>query len=186
MLKSASTKTVYQLLVTLREVEPSVYRRLEVEDCCLSTLHRIIQAAMGWQDCHMHCFEIGDQKYTSDEAIGDLGWSNDDSTKLGEIVAEGHDSFIYTYDMGDHWDHTIKIEKTATGKPSARYPRCTGGKRTCPPEDCGGVPGYQEFILAICDPKHEQHDEMLEWVGGKFDPTAFDREEINRELRRVR
>jgi len=186
MLKSASTKTIYQLLVSLRGIEPSIWRRLEVEDCCLSHLHRIIQAAMGWQNCHMHCFEIGDQKYTSDEAIGDLDWSSDNSIKLSEIVAEGHHSFIYTYDMGDHWEHTVTVEKTLTGKSSARYPRCTGGKRPCPPEDCGGAPGYQNFLVAICDPKHAQHDEMLEWVGGSFDTTAFDREKINRELGRVR
>lgn len=186
MFKSATTKTVFQVLVTLHGIEPSVWRRLEVEDCCLSALHRIIQAAMGWQDCHMHCFEIGSQKYTSEKTIGDLGWDSDDSITLNEIVSAGHDSFIYTYDMGDHWDHTIKIEKTVTAKPSAQYPRCTGGKRACPPEDCGGVPGYQEFIRAICDPKHAEHAARLEWVGGQFDPTAFDREEINRDLRRVR
>ena len=92
MFKTATTKTVYQLHVALQGVQPAVWRRLEVVDCSLSKLHRIIQAAMGWQDCHMHCFEIGDQKYTSDEAIGDLGWGNDDSIKLSEIVADGHES----------------------------------------------------------------------------------------------
>ena len=110
MLRPA-TATIYKLLVTLRAVEPAVWRRLEVEDCSLSMLHRTIQAAMGWQDCHAHHFEIGDVKYTSEEAIGDLDFHSDDSIKISDIVAAGQESFNYTYDIGDPWDHTVTIEK---------------------------------------------------------------------------
>ena len=85
--------------------------------------------------------------------------------------------------MGDNWDHTIQVEKMLAAEPGVRYPRCIAGKRACPPEDCGGPWGYGDFLDAIQNPKHERHEEMLEWVGGEFDPEAFDIEAVNEELR---
>jgi hypothetical protein len=92
----------------------------------------------------------------------------------------------YTYDFGDNWEHTVTIEKTLDAEPTAKYPRCTAGKRACPPEDCGGPWGYGEFLTAISDPQHERHEELLEWIDGEFDPEAFDVNDVNRQLAMLR
>ena len=103
--------------------------------------------------------------------------------KLSQVVARGHKKFSYVYDFGDNWDHTILVEKVLPAEAGVRYPRCTAGKRACPPEDCGGAWGYVDFLDAIKNPKHEQHAGMLEWIGGEFDPEAFDIEAVNEGLR---
>ena len=95
-------------------------------------------------------------------------------------VAEQGSSFIYVYDFGDYWRHKIVVEKVFTAAPGGRYPACVGGRRACPPEDCGGTWGYTEFLEAIGDPDHEEHESMLEWVGGRFDPEAFDPPDFDR------
>jgi hypothetical protein len=98
---------------------------------------------------------------------------------------EKHASRIasYTYDFGDNWEHTIQIEKVVDAEPGIRYPRCIDGKRACPPEDCGGAWGYGDFLKAIQDPKHSEHEEMTEWIGGEFDPEEFDLAAVNNGLR---
>lgn len=93
---------------------------------------------------------------------------------------------IYEYDFGDGWDHELKIEKIVPADLTAHYPRCTAGSRACPPEDCGGPPGYERLLEALRDPKHEDHEQMREWIGGEFDPEAFDLDEVNRVLKRAR
>jgi hypothetical protein len=80
----------------------------------------------------------------------------------------------YVYDFGDDWVHKVVVEKVLPADPRISYPVCVAGKRACPPEDCGGVWGYREFLAAISDPDHPEHEEMLEWVGGAFDPEEFD------------
>ena len=93
--------------------------------------------------------------------------------------------FVYEYDFGDGWQHAIKLEGTANAEPGIKYPRCTDGKRACPPEDVGGVWGYVEFLEAISDPEHERHEELMEWAG-EFDPDEFSVDDVNRDLRRIR
>ena len=105
---------------------------------------------------------------------------------LGALLGDSTRDFAYEYDFGNGWEHRIAVE--ATNKPVAGwpYPLCVAGERACPPEDIGGPPGYEEFLKAIADPKHEEHDEMLAWVGGAFDPEGFDINCVNRDLRRRR
>ena len=88
--------------------------------------------------------------------------------------------------MGDNWDHTIQLEKVLPAEAGVRYPRCVAGKRACPPEDCGGPWGYADFLNAIQNPGHENHADMVEWIGGSFDPEAFDPEAVNRRLAKLR
>jgi hypothetical protein len=102
--------------------------------------------------------------------------------KLGQIVSAGIKKFNYTYDFGDNWDHSIQIEKVLDAEPAVRYPRCLAGKRACPPEDCGGSWGYGDFLEAIQNPNHAQHEEMMEWSGGEFDAEAFDIEAVNKKF----
>ena len=84
----------------------------------------------------------------------------------------------YVYDFGDNWEHTVKLEKILPRQEGIPYPKCTDGKRACPPEDCGGSWGYEDFLKAITNPKHREHKEMLDWVGGSFDPEHFDIKEV--------
>ena len=183
MAKSKAAGQVYQLKITLRDIKPPVWRRIQVKDCTLTKLHEIIQTCMGWDGYHLHAFDIGGEQYSEPDPDGMTEAEDERKVKLSQVVAQGYKKFSYTYDFGDNWDHTIQIEKLLDPEPGVRYPRCTAGKRACPPEDCGGAWGYSDFLDAIQNPKHEQHEEMLEWVGEEFDPEAFDIEAVNEELR---
>jgi hypothetical protein len=109
---------------------------------------------------------------------------DEEEIPLSTIVKMGRKTrFTYEYDFGDSWQHEVVLEKTLEPEPKIKYPRCIEGERACPPEDCGGIWGYAEFVEAIRDPQHENHEEMLEWGGGEFDPEGFDLNVVNRELR---
>jgi hypothetical protein len=104
---------------------------------------------------------------------------------LSEIATTAIRKFVYEYDFGDSWEHEILVEKILPAEAETAYPLCLRGKRACPPEDVGGVWGYEEFLEAIGDPTQEEHESYLEWVGGDFDPEAFDLEETNQRLREI-
>lgn len=174
---------VYQLKITLRDIKPPVWRRVQVKDCTLTKLHDIIQTCISWDGYHLHAFEIGGEQYSEPDPEGMMEAEDERKVKLSQVVAQGYKKFSYTYDFGDNWDHTIQVEKVLDAEPGVRYPRCIAGKRACPPEDCGGPWGYADFLEAIQNPKHLEQEEMLEWVGGEFDPEAFDIEAVNEELR---
>ncbi len=175
--------TIYQLKITLQGTKPPIWRRVQTKDCTLALLHEIIQVAMGWQFSHLYDFEVAGERYGDQQLIEDMEWESDRKMKLSQIVRAGHSRFTYLYDMGDNWEHTIQIEETFAAEPTLKYPRCIGGARACPPEDCGGVWGYVDFLKAVQNPRHKEHDEMLEWVGGEFDPEAFDADNVNKQLR---
>ncbi len=111
---------------------------------------------------------------------------NDKTVKLNQVVSTAPARFIYEYDFGDGWEHEILVEKILPPEEGVRYPVCLAGKRACPPEDCGGTPGYAHFLEAIRNPGHEEHDELLQWVGDSFDLEAFDLDEINYKLKRMK
>jgi len=106
--------------------------------------------------------------------------------RLDQILSVPGRKIVHEYDFGDGWEHTIVLEKIIAPDPKARYPRCLDGARACPPEDCGGIYGYGDFLEAIKNPDHEQHEEMLEWIGGEFDPEEFDPEAVNQSLKSIR
>ncbi len=178
------TNTVYRLKITLDNIDPSIWRRVQVEDCTLADLHVVIQICMGWYNSHLHMFAIGGEQYTDPEMGGDPDDISTHSESLAHLVDQGCRTFSYTYDFGDSWEHTIEVEEVSPAEPKVKYPRCVEGKRACPPEDCGGPWGYPEFLEAIQDPKHEEHEEMLEWVGGKFDPEKFSAAAVNKDMRK--
>jgi len=178
---------VFQLKITLDDIEPAVWRRIETHDCSLADLHEIIQACMGWDDEHMHAFEIGDTQYTDfSRGVDPYEFQDSRSVRLSDLVEQGHHCFGYEYDFGDSWRHVIEIENTLPPEEHVRYPRCLDGRRACPPEDCGGVCGYQEMLDALANPDEEEYDERLEWLGEDFDPEKFSVEEVNRQLLRLR
>jgi hypothetical protein len=142
---------------------------------------------MGWDDYHLHEFEFGNQRYGNHEQwhvgpMGDPDVQNERKVQLSHLVNQGVKKLRYVYDMGDSWEHTIKVEKTLAAKSGVDYPCCVAGERACPPEDCGGPWGYADFVAAIQDPTHESHEDQLEWIGGEFDPEAFDVETVNEAL----
>jgi len=176
---------IAQIKVTLQEIEPAIWRRLEVPaEIKLARLHVALQAAMGWQDYHLHAFRIGEVEYgvpdPDSEPMG-VPLKDDRRATLRSLVNAG-DSFVYEYDFGDGWEHDILVEAVLAPRPRTLYPRVVDGARACPPEDVGGIPGYEEFVKALRDPRHKGHDSMLESAGGSFDPEAFDIDAANREL----
>jgi hypothetical protein len=180
---------VYQLKIALDFIRPMIWRRVQTKDCTLAKLHDIIQAVMGWDDYHLHEFEIDKKRYGDPIQWHNDFWGddpeigNEGKVKLSRLVEPGVKKFHYQYDMGDSWWHIITVEKTLPAEAGVKYPRCVAGERACPPEDCGGPWGYGDFVDAIQNPKHERHADLLEWIGGHFDPEAFDLEAANEELR---
>lgn len=189
--KSAVPPEVLQLKITLLGTMPPIWRRLLVPAACtLEQLHDVLQAAMGWQDCHMHEFSAGHRHFGTpnpeDRLMGMPPVENERTVRLSSVLGRVGAKAIYTYDMGDSWEHGIVLEKRLSVDPGTAYPVCTGGERACPPEDCGGIGGFYDLLDALGDPTHEQHDELLDWVGDDYDPDALSIEEVNRMLTPLR
>ena len=187
--RETTTGEVYQLKITLMETKPPIWRRIQVPDCTLGALHEVIQTVMGWTQGHMHQFIINNEYYGEavfGEMEPDLKMKDEVGIRLSQIIkgVKKQVRFLYEYDFGDGWQHEILFEKTVEAEPKGKYPRCLEGERACPPEDVGGVWGYVDFLEAIGNPKHEQHREMKEWVGGKFDPEKFSVDAVNKQLRK--
>jgi hypothetical protein len=187
--KADGPAPVYQLKVSLRGAKPPIWRRLLVPaDISLARLHTTILAAFGWNGGHMHVFETAYGDFG--QADRELGHRADTSVTLEQVASAVRDKIRYTYDFGDDWVHDITVEKVLDADPATTYPRCTGGRRAAPPDDCGGIWGYQELVHVLADPKHPEHADRLEWLGlsdaSEFTPDAFDPAEVNRQLRALR
>ena len=176
--------TIYQLKVTLEDIRPPIWRRLLIPpSATLADLHDAIQTCMGWEDYHLHQFIVGDEYYgLADPEFESADMRDGSSVSLGDIVPGHGFRFHYEYDFGDSWLHEILVEEVQPVDPEVIYPVCIAGRRACPPEDVGGVGGYELFLEAIRNPRHPEHEEMLDWVGGSFDPEAFDLAEANEAL----
>jgi hypothetical protein len=180
---------IYQIKVTLEGIRPPVWRRLLVQsDISLGELHDIIQAAFGWLDYHLHQFIVGDTYFgvPDPDYLGYVEMHDEEEVTLDQVAAEESAKLRYEYDFGDSWLHQVLVEKIVPPEPGQEYPVCTKGRRARPPEDVGGIWGYQYFLEAIADPEHEEHEEYLAWAGGAFDPEAFDAEEVNQALGALR
>lgn len=176
---------LYEIKITLMHLEPAIWRRVVVpKDITLRDLHTVIQIAMGWEDDHLHEFQIGKKRYgrMTPEPLG-FGDPpvNEDIAHLNG-VAKPKAKFIYWYDFGDDWMHEIHIEREVESETGKRNARCIAGEHACPPEDCGGVPGYANMVAILTDPGHEEYGEIRECVGDDFDPLRFDRERVDRRL----
>jgi Plasmid pRiA4b ORF-3-like protein len=178
-------RRVFQLHVTLDAVTPPIWRRLLVPaGYTLDRVHRVLQISMGWQDCHLHSFEVEGDQYGVPDPDDDLALLDELDYRLGDVVRVGT-RLRYTYDFGDWWEHEVVVEGMAPADPLERYPICVAGERACPPEDVGGPEGYVEFLTAIADPGHPRHVAMWDWVGRPFDPAEFDADRVTTLLRRL-
>jgi hypothetical protein len=181
-----TSNQIYQIKVTLDDTHPPIWRRIQVPgNSTLLKLHDILQIVMGWEDYHLHMFTVEGFIYgdPADDEYGDLGTIDEAYTKLSQVIHREGQRLRYEYDFGDSWDHTLLVEKILAPQEGVRYPVCLKGKRACPPEDVGGVWGYENFLEAIRNTDHDEHEEYLAWIGGEFDPEAFDLEDANAKLR---
>lgn len=183
---------IYQFKISLDYSKPPIWRRIQVpENYTMWDLHVAIQDAMGWDDSHLHEFNRPQSRKASvseaPERVGippDEDWGFDDDVTAGwDVKIRNYFSLdknkaLYTYDFGDGWEHTILLEKILPAATGIKYPVCIAGERACPPEDCGGVPGYEYMLEILQDPQHEEYEETLSWLGESFDPDNFNPEMI--------
>lgn len=186
----AKTDLLFQFKITLLDITPMIWRRIQVPDCTLTDLHEYIQAAFGWENYHLHQFEIDDVRYSQPAPDGDdfdTEFEDETDVLLSKLLPKSSRkaNWIYEYDFGDGWRHEILFEGFPPIDPKAKAPLCLEGERACPPEDCGGPPGYGDYLDAIADRENEQHEEMLEWRG-PFDPEAFDAKKATNGMRKVK
>ena len=186
----------FTVRVDLDDAKPPIWRRLVLAgDLTLDRLHEVLQAAMGWTDSHLHQFTMGPvvKDYRMQPFVTDYGESEGDEgipereVRLDEVVAEPGHRLFYEYDFGDGWDHTLKVESIAPPDPDAPAARCVGGRRACPPEDVGGIGGYEELVEALGHPgPHDDWvEERLAWLPAGFDPAHFDLAETDDDVRRL-
>lgn len=176
-------RQIFQLKVTLRGVTAPVWRRVLVPaGFTLDRLHRVIQYSMGWHDCHLHSFEIGQVAYGEPDPEEELALHDELDVRLDAVT--GPDGrFGYVYDFGDWWEHELQVEAVFAAVPGERYPSCLAGEGACPPEDVGGAVGYAEFLAALADPAHPRHELMREWAP-HFEPSRFSADRVSTLLRR--
>lgn len=177
---------IARLHIQLDDVQPAIWRRVEVPlTSTLKAVHDVMQSAMLFEDYHLFQFEVGDRRY----GYPDPDWGNDmrDARyiRLGAILARGETRFTYTYDFGDDWRHSVVVEEVVAADPMLDYPRFVDGARRGPPEDVGGLPGFEEFLGAMADPKHPEHDSVMTWYGHPFDPTDIDLDAITARLAKL-
>jgi len=210
------SSNIHVLRIALERAKPPIWRKVAVPgDTTLGELHVIIQIAMGWEDDHLHQFELHDPslKVSRDEimrmlrqGIGmdynaatrgiqyfassydpmggpiEMEGDDEDAHTIAQVCAKPKTKLIYEYDFGDGWRHKITVQKVHPPEPDVTYPLCLTGKGACPPEDCGGIPGYQRMLDILTRPDSGEREEILEWLGGDFDPEHFDIETVNRNL----
>lgn len=181
-------RPILQFKVQLRDIKPAIWRRIEIPGSyTFWDLHVAIQDAMGWLDSHLHAFRIGDRRTRAEVEIGTPdpdrfegdpellpGWR----VPVMEYLAEAGHRVQYDYDFGDGWEHDLLLEELKPRQAKTKYPRCLAGSRACPPEDCGGPGGYAQLLETLANPTDSEHESMLEWLGGPFDPEAFDPREV--------
>ena len=173
----------YQLHISLNDIEPMIWRRILVpSDITLDILHLSIQDAMGWQDEHLHLFIDGNKQYGSHDPDWDefgAEYGDECEVQLRQVLSRPNKTLLYEYDFGDSWQHTIKLEEIKSVEEVEDSPFCLGGERACPPENCGGIPGYYHLLAVMADPNHKEYEDMSLWFGGVFDPDAISLDEIN-------
>ncbi len=180
---------IYQLRITLSRINPPIWRQVLIPTKhSLSKTHKVIQAAMGWKGYHLHQFRtknLPNQKpvyYGEPDIESSDNLIDDKKVKLSDVLKKENEVIIYDYDFGDGWQHEIILEKILD-RSDQTHPICIGGEGACPPEDVGGIPGYYDFLEAIGDPKHDEHEHLMAWSGGRFDPEKFNMTAVNKKLK---
>jgi hypothetical protein len=187
-----SKNPAVQIKIVLKNSKPPIWRRVLVDSSItFEELHYTIQISMGWGIYHLYEFNVDNYRigvvlddgenldYVSSDVIDAA------NITLAEVISGGVGRFTYEYDFGDSWIHNLEIEKIMPLEPKTYYPICLKGKNNCPPEDIGGIPGYNYLLEVLKDKKHPEYRSMKDWLGGSFDPAEFDLEETNMCLREI-
>lgn len=183
--QKSKPKYLYQLKISLKNIKPLIWRRFIVDpEIKLPDLHKVIQTIMGWHNSHLHHFYIGNMFYSLPDEYSDEYSIDYRKIRLNRLIVRVRQKLYYEYDFGDGWEHTIELEKIIPGDSYSTTPVCIEGKRKCPPEDCGGPYGYTDLCKIIKNPQHEEYEELMEWLGGEFDPEEFDIDYINKKLQK--
>lgn len=176
---TTKSSNIYQFKITLKEIKPKIWRRIQVPgNYNFWDLHVAIQNAMGWDDYHLHQFEMKTHRVfgliIGTEECDEL----ESKAKIAKYFLYPKDKANYEYDFGDGWEHEIVLEKILPAVIGSKYPQCIAGARACPPEDCGGVWGYEDLLEIIANTKHPEYEERMEWLSDDFDPEEFDPESV--------
>ena len=183
-------RVTYQLRIVLLHAKPPIWRRVLVPPSMhLDILHHVIQVVMGWEDRHLHMFRKDNRRYSIPDPWrhqfrmpGTPRDLDERKYRIHHLLASEGDWMTYMYDFGDSWEHKVTLQKILPHKRGARLPACISGRRRCPPEDCGGVWGYEEMLKSLANPKAEDHEHVKEWIGEDFDPEVFSARTVDREL----
>lgn len=182
-----SFNEIATIRIELVDSDPLIWREVEVPtSITLKVLHDVIQAVMGWFDCHLWEFTIGERRYglPPDEDWGTEPRFEAAKVRLRDVVSSGSTTIDYLYDFGDSWEHRLTVTNIRQGDPDRSYPRHIDGEQNAPPEDCGGLPGFYEILAAVADPDHPDHAEMVDWFD-EYDPDTFDDLPIKYALGRI-
>ncbi len=184
MPRQSSPAPIFQFKITLKGSKPPVWRRvLMSSEGSLAHLHQVIQRAMGWYDGHLHEFYVGDLRVGNPDPEWDDGEVEPEAKfPLRQVFRSPKDKVLYTYDFGDDWEHVVLLEAILPADPAQVLPRCIAGARACPPEDVGGIWGYEEALGSLQDPSDAEHATWQEWFPEDFDPEAFSLDAVNRRL----
>ena len=188
-MKTKNINEIFQFKISLNNTKPLIWRRILVpSNYSFWDLHVAIQDSMGWLDYHLHQFEIKNPESNNIIEIGmpdeEFDTFNrkalaDHKEKISKYFSEDNSRAKYEYDFGDSWIHTIKLEKKLSFVIGEEYPQCIAGKMACPPEDCGGIDGYYHMLSILNNPNDEEYSEMIEWLGGEFNPETFNPEDVS-------
>jgi hypothetical protein len=178
----------YELRIELNKAQPPIWRTFLVpSDIPLDDLHNVIQMVMGWTNSHLHEFVRGNIRYGVPDSEGDdFGQEAEDESDftLDDLLTKPKHRLTYTYDFGDNWQHTLTL--LAIRPEECTTIRCLAGERAGPPDDCGGVYGYEQLLETLSDPKAEDHEEMKEWFASmtpeNHDPEVFPLAAVNEQL----
>jgi hypothetical protein len=184
---------LYQLKISLKYSKPLIWRRvIAPSDLALESLHAIIQVAMPWTNSHLHQFILGRTFYILDRESMEMPFGagpemlNEEDYTIKDLAPAAKKKFLYEYDFGDSWMHEILVEKVLPPDPKLKHIVCLAGAMACPPDDCGSLPGYYNLLEALANPKHQEHEELSEWIGVKWNPDYFPLDEINKALKKFK
>lgn len=183
-----SSERIARLYIKLDHIEPAIWRRVDVPiTTSLKGLHDVVQAVMLFQDYHLFEFNAGGKRYAVPDPEWDMGRETyaASNVRIGALVDRGISAFDYTYDFGDDWRHSITVEAVTDADPAIEYPRFVDGERRAPPEDVGGLPGFEDFLIAMAKPRHAQHRKVVDWYGGRFEPNDIGIDAINERMTKL-
>lgn len=182
--KKININKMYQVKISLNGAPLPIWRRLIIDPSLpLPLLHDVLQVAMGWSNYHLHQFQAQGKRFGNPNEFDNAELQNQNEFQLADLLQKPGDSFEYDYDFGDGWRHTVVLENAYNDDGAPVMAHCIDGRRACPPEDVGGIPGYANFLECIEDSYHPEHHKWLEWIGCRFDADSFDARLVNSHYR---